>query len=189
MPILPGRAGERRLADLLARAAAASPTYAEVGATAGPAPPGYHVVTRTADLGGPELFDRAAKGIRRWEAHRGAGARVVPSMAPIEVGGTVLVVVPLLVVTLVAPCRIVAVTDGPDRFGFAYGSLPGHPEAGEEAFHVSREGGRTHFDIVAFSRPADPLVRLAPPVARFVQGRFTDRYVSGLRRFVTGAAP
>ena len=27
-----------------------------------------------------------------------------------------------------APCRVVYVVDEPDRRGFAYGTLPGHPE-------------------------------------------------------------
>ena len=184
MPILPGRPAAARLEALLAAARAASPTYAEVGATAGPAPAGYHEVRRSEDLGGAEVFAVAVAGLRGWQAHRGAGAQVRPAGAPLEVGTTVLVVVPLGPATVVAPCRIVAATDEPDRVGFAYGTLPGHPEAGEEAFHVVRAAGRTRFEIVAFSRPADPMVRLVPPLARFVQARYTDRYVAGLRRFV-----
>ena len=35
-----------------------------------------------------------------------------------------------------APCRVVYVVDEPDRRGFAYGTLPGHPETGEELFAV-----------------------------------------------------
>ena len=34
------------------------------------------------------------------------------------------------------PCRVVYVVDEPDRRGFAYGTLPGHPESGEELFLV-----------------------------------------------------
>jgi uncharacterized protein (UPF0548 family) len=41
-------------------------------------------------------------------------------------------------IRLRAPCRIVYVIDEPDRRGFAYGTLPGHPERGEEAFIISR---------------------------------------------------
>jgi uncharacterized protein (UPF0548 family) len=40
------------------------------------------------------------------------------------------------------------VTDEADRFGFACGSLPGHPERGEEAFHIRRyPDGVVTFDI------------------------------------------
>ena len=35
---------------------------------------------------------------------------------------------------LQAPCRVVYVIDEPDIRGFAYGTLPGHPESGEERF-------------------------------------------------------
>ena len=35
-----------------------------------------------------------------------------------------------------APCRVVYVVDEPDRRGFAYGTLPGHAESGEELFLV-----------------------------------------------------
>ena len=35
-----------------------------------------------------------------------------------------------------APCRVVYVVDEPDRRGFAYGTLPGHAESGEERFVV-----------------------------------------------------
>jgi uncharacterized protein (UPF0548 family) len=43
-------------------------------------------------------------------------------------------------VTVAAPWRVVYVTDEPDRFGFGFGcgTRPGHPEAGEEAFHLVR---------------------------------------------------
>lgn len=37
-----------------------------------------------------------------------------------------------------APCQVVYVLDEPDRQGFAYGTLPGQPESGEEAFVIER---------------------------------------------------
>ena len=38
-----------------------------------------------------------------------------------------------------APCRVVYVVDEPDRRGFAYGTLTGHPESGEELFTVRHD--------------------------------------------------
>jgi uncharacterized protein (UPF0548 family) len=70
---------------------------------------------------------------------------------------------------MVAPCRIVRVIDESDRVGFACGTLPGHPECGEEAFVVERRADGTFFSITAFSRPADPLARLAGPIGRAIQ--------------------
>ena len=51
--------------------------------------------------------------------------------------------------------------------GFAYGTLPGHPENGEEAFVVSMSPDQVvRFEIQAFSRPGGPLVRLVGPIGR-----------------------
>jgi hypothetical protein len=52
-------------------------------------------------------------------------------------------------ITAIAPCRIVAVVDEPLRFGFAYGTLPGHPESGEEAFIIDNTDQAVIFQIVA----------------------------------------
>lgn len=88
-------------------------------------------------------------------------------------------------VRVVAPCRIVYVTDEVDRFGFAHGSLPGHPERGEEAFHVGRDAdGVVTFDVVAFSRPADWKARIGSPVTRAVQRRVTKGYLEGVLQYV-----
>jgi uncharacterized protein (UPF0548 family) len=66
-----------------------------------------------------------------------------------------------------APCRVVYVVDQADQFGFAYGTLPGHPEMGEVAFIISRDGaGRIDFRVRSFSRTVEPLARLGAPVTR-----------------------
>jgi uncharacterized protein (UPF0548 family) len=85
---------------------------------------------------------------------------------------------------IIAPCRIVYVIDEPDRFGFGYGTLPGHPECGEESFVVERDGDITVFRIMSFSRPAGTVARLGAPVARRIQLRFIDRYLDALARYV-----
>ncbi len=84
-----------------------------------------------------------------------------------------------------APCRIVGVLDDSDRWGFAYGTLPGHPEQGEESFAVSIGGDdEVRFTITAFSRPGDWITRLAGPVGRAVQTAGTNGYLKALKRFV-----
>lgn len=63
-----------------------------------------------------------------------------------------------------AAARIVYVVDEPNRYGFANGTLPHHPVAGEEAFLVEQdEGGNVSFEIEVFSRPRHPLARLESP--------------------------
>jgi uncharacterized protein (UPF0548 family) len=81
----------------------------------------------------------------------------------------------------------VATIDDDSVFGFAYGTLPGHPERGEEAFHAARnEAGQVEFRIVAFSRPASVLARVGSPASRAIQRRITTAYLEGVRRFVLG---
>ena len=47
-------------------------------------------------------------------------------------------------------CRVASVVDEPNRFGFAYGTLPIHPEQGEQSFIVERdEGGKVTFTLRA----------------------------------------
>ena len=160
-------------------------SYAEVGATLATRPDGYRHDDDTLTIGtGGAAFDRAVLGLREWRAHRGAGVRVEPPDAPIEVGTTVALALPLLGISTLAACRIVALVDDPDRFGFAYGTLAGHPERGEESFVIERDGDTVRFDISAFSREADPLARLGAPVARLVQRRVTRAYLAALRAFV-----
>jgi uncharacterized protein (UPF0548 family) len=129
-------------------------------------------------------FERGRQGLRTWQAHLGAGARIFPE-GDFNPGETVLVVLAIGPIQVVAPCRIVYVIDEPDRFGFAYGTLQGHPEEGEEAFVVERlDPGHVQFGIRAFSRPADALARAIGPIGRLVQTRMTKRYQRGLQRWV-----
>jgi uncharacterized protein (UPF0548 family) len=94
------------------------------------------------------------------------------------------VTLPVGPLIVIAPCRIVYTTDEDDRFGFAYGTLPGHPERGEESFHIVRTPGKVTFEIQAFSKPGELLVRVGGPIARFLQVQSTVRYLVGLRRYV-----
>jgi uncharacterized protein (UPF0548 family) len=177
---------DERLLAMLARAEDAPYSYPEVGATRGDFPSGYHADRFSIELGSePDAFDRGVMGLRRWEAQRGAGARVVPGGAEVVPDRTVLVALAFPLMTMVAPCRVVYVTDETDRFGFAYGTLAGHPERGEESFHVIRTETGTRFEIGAFSRPVHPFARIGAPIGRFLQRRVTNRYLQALRSFAT----
>jgi uncharacterized protein (UPF0548 family) len=181
------RPSGQHLDAVLARVAGQALTYSEVGATKGRVlPADYRHDRCSVSIGrGEDVFRRGQTAIRRWEAQRGAGAAVRPSDPPLVVGGDLVVALRSGPVYVLAPCRIVYVTDEPDRFGFAYGTLPGHPEQGEEAFHIDRSAdGEVTFDVVAFSRPADVLGRIGSPVARIVQKRVTRSYLEGVRQFV-----
>jgi uncharacterized protein (UPF0548 family) len=85
------------------------------------------------------------------------------------------------------PCRVVwALTEGDER-GFAYGTLPGHPESGEECFLVrlTPEGAGV-YEIHVFFRLASPLARLGGPLSLLLQRVATELYVSAIHRAARG---
>jgi uncharacterized protein (UPF0548 family) len=157
-------------------------SYGEAGRTAGVLPPGYHHLHRSVVIGsGAEMFARAATALFSWEVQLRAGLRVSSSSAMAESGAVVLLGLGAGPFQVGAPCRVVYVADGPGRRGFAYGTLPGHPECGEEAFIIEHhEDDAVTFAITAFSRPAILLARAAGPLGRVVQHRITARYLRAL---------
>ena len=154
-------------------------TYAEVGATAGPLPAGYHHVQKSAVIGhGRHRFEVTAEAGMRWGMLRGAGLRVEATTDVAEVGSEVIVHLG----PVRAPCRVVYVVDEPDRRGFAYGTLPGHAESGEELFLVRYDpaADEVHAEVTAFSRHATWWSRLGSPVTSVIQRVVTDRYLRAL---------
>jgi uncharacterized protein (UPF0548 family) len=77
-----------------------------------------------------------------------------------------------------AVCRVVAIDDELDRFGFTDATESNHPDHGEEAVTVVRlADGEVLFDIVAASQPRRILARALPRLARHLQRSATTRYV------------
>ena len=76
------------------------------------------------------------------------------------------------------------------RYGFAYGTLPGHAESGEERFAVEwdQADGGVWYDILAFSRPNHLLARLGYPLTRRTQKRFARVSAAAMQKAV-GRAP
>lgn len=182
-PIAFGAPTEARLDDHLARAAHHPVTYSHVGSTLTAAAGRYE---RSVELGSaPGTFERAVEGIRAWACHAGIGATIHPPRPPIEVGTDLLVVLPIGPWRMLVPDRIVAVVDEPDRFGFAYGTLPGHPERGEEGFWIERSAdGAVRATIRVEATGAWLLARIGAPVVTAFQRVALQRYLRGLQRFV-----
>ncbi|MGW0044381.1 DUF1990 family protein [Rhodococcus sp. NPDC003348] len=157
-------------------------TYPEVGATATELPAGYHHVRRSRTIGrGEAAFSAAADAVLGWDMHRRAGVDVTATTLRAEVGSRVTLRVGVGPLHLDATCEVVYVVDEPRRRGFAYGTLAGHPERGEELFSVEWRGDDTVvLNVVAFSRPATWWSRAGAPIARLVQRRITDRYLRAL---------
>jgi uncharacterized protein (UPF0548 family) len=166
-------------------------TYPEVGATATRLPNGYRHVRRSVVLGhGRPAFENAASALQSWSMHSRAGFRVIAAGPATQPGEDVLLVLGHLRFGVVAPCRIVYVTTEPARRGFAYGTLPGHPEIGEEAFQISYgDDESVTFDVSAFSRPGSRLARIGAPLAAMVQDRLTERYLKAMRELTDVRSP
>ena len=185
MSIRPWPARERDLGALLEQARTDSLTYAPAGVSMGNlAPSGLKKRHWTTPLSGSNAFERAVEALRTWGMHRTAGLRVAAD-GPIVVGTNVAFSAPLPIGFVDGTCRIVLVVDEPNRYGFAYGTLSVHPERGEEAFIVSRqEDGGVRLDIDGVSRPTDPLARLVPSLADYLQDRAVRRYLVAMRTLI-----
>jgi uncharacterized protein (UPF0548 family) len=79
------------------------------------------------------------------------------------------------------PVRVIYVVNEPKRKGFAYGTLPGHPEDGEESWMVEqRDDASVWITVRAFSRPASTFWWMGYPILRIVQEVYTRRYLKSL---------
>jgi uncharacterized protein (UPF0548 family) len=105
-----------------------------------------------------------------------AGPGLVNGTRPLETGDEAVLRLGLLRI----PVRVVYVVDEPTRQGFAYETLTGHPESGEEAFVVERRGEAVWLVVTAFSRPAYAVLWLGYPVLRAFQEVYTRRYLRAL---------
>jgi uncharacterized protein (UPF0548 family) len=157
-------------------------TYAQVGASLDVLPEGYQHLKRSRVLGsGTAVFDQAARDVLSWQVQERSGIRVAASSTDVVMDAVAVLAIGVGALRVTAPCRVVRVLTEPDRQGFAYGTLPGHPESGEEAFVVKREAdGTVVFEVTAFSRPATLLAKAGGPIARVVQRLMTARYLSAL---------
>lgn len=169
-------------------------SYAAVGATSGERPPGFDVDHTRQKLGtGERAFLAATKAIETWKQFRLPWLEAGPADTPIRPGEVVAILARIGLVWSLNACRIVSVVDeagSTDRFGFAYGTLPGHAEMGEERFLVEWNHGddSVWFDILAYSRPRHLLARLGYPAVRLLQHRFARQSAATMLEAVSGLA-
>ena len=170
-------------------------SYAAVGATAKTPPAGYAVDHTRIKLGeGEPVFHEAKAALERWEQFRLGWVEAWSPDTPIQSGEVVAVMGRAIGLWWLNACRIVYVVDesGPiSKFGFAYGTLPGHVESGEERFLIEWDRGDdgVWYDILAFSRPNHFLTRLGYPVVRRTQKRFGRDSAASMLRAVSGVVP
>lgn len=176
------RPSEKQIAAFLRAQAESDLSYKEVGATReGDTPPGYASDHNRVRLGvGAECFARAKEAIRSWQMFATGWTKIFPADAPLSVGTNVCVLARSFNLYSLHACRVVYVIDEAGehvvRFGFAYGTLRGHAERGEERFTVEhdRRDDSVWYDLLAFSRPQRLLARLGYPLTRRLQKQFAQ---------------
>jgi uncharacterized protein (UPF0548 family) len=159
-------------------------SYAEVGATGdvfAPIPPElarrYDIDRGRFLLGsGDAVFAKAGAALLAWRHFDIPWLELFGAKTPATTGQTVATLVSVAGLWFLNPCRVVftATSGTAPVVGFAYGTLRGHAECGEERFVVSQDpaDGRVWYEIAAFSRPARWATRLGYPFARRLQRRF-----------------
>ncbi len=153
-------------------------SYADVGATATRFRPAkFRRDCNRVLLGrGGAIYQSACAALRQWRHFQTSWTQIFPDGAAIETGTTIVVIIRALGVYWWNSARIVYTLDEAPparRFGFAYGTLWGHAERGEERFTVEMESeGNVWYVIESFSRPRILPARLAYPIARALQRRF-----------------
>ncbi len=150
------------------------------------APPGYDHDFNSVELGQGEAVWAAAKeAIRQWRMFPVGWTGIWPAHAPIRAGEVVAMTARVLGIWWLNSCRIVYVLDDERRFGFAYGTLPGHVERGEELFLVERaDDGTVRYILRAFSQPRHWMARLGYPLVRAYQRKFVRDSKASMQHFV-----
>jgi len=166
-------------------------SYGEVGATGGSPPAGFNADHYRFRLGsGEAVFSAAVQALERWWMFDMGWVELPAPPRSITPGTTVgLLVRPFRLWTLMA-CRIVYVvreTGELHRNGFAYGTLAGHMEQGEERFLIEWDTGddSVWYDVRAFSRPNAWMAWLGYPLTRRLQRRFVHDSAAALKRALT----
>ena len=170
-------------------------SYSAVGATATTSPAGY-VVDRTRILlgQGEAVFQSAIAALRRWDHFNLGWVSAWSPETPIHPGEVVAVMGRGAGMWWLNCCQIVYVINetGPIiRFGFAYGTLPGHIQRGEERFLIEwdRSDNFVWYEILSFSQPNYILVYMGYPVVRQKQKRFGRDSAAAMFKVVNGDEP
>jgi uncharacterized protein (UPF0548 family) len=171
-------------------------SYEEIGATQRETPVSYNRDHNRIELGqGRDTFERACTALQQWQMFAVDWIKLHPANAPLCPGATVAVLIQHFGFCSLNPCRIVYTIDETTpvnrRFGFAYGTLPGHAERGEERFLIEWQlaDDKVWYDLLAFSRPASWLPQLAYPLTRSLQRRFAKASLQAVLAAVQRATP
>lgn len=144
-------------------------------------PVGYRRFERTVCLGhGVQRWQTAAEAVLNWQIKIRSGFAVRPIDGEVKAspGAPYELTARVGPLTVREPVRVVTVVQQPNRCGFAYGTLAGHPVSGEEAFIAHRShDGQVWLAIRSLTRPADNGWRWAFPLLLIAQRFYRRRYL------------
>ena len=162
-------------------------TYDAVGMTlaggAASVPAGYRRYEKTVNIGdGTVRWEFASAAVLQWGVKTRSGFTVVADR-PSERDPQVILDQRYWLTARVGPfhvrepIQVVAVIDEPDRKGFAYGTLSGHPVSGEEAFIVNRHrDDSVWLTIRSLTQPTEGVWRAVGPAVASAQRCYRRRY-------------
>ena len=135
-------------------------------------------------------FERARAALMAWKQFDIGWVETFPRDAPVAVGTVVAVLIRHLGFWSLNGCRVLYSVGCPDdvsRFGFAYGTLTNHAEAGEELFEVflDPQTDEVMYRIRARSWPQAALARVGQPIVRVLQARFRRHSAAAMQRATT----
>ncbi len=134
----------------------------------------YRAAQSTTAVGtGDDVWRRASAEVLRWAVKTRSGFSV-PGEAEVFPGERKVITAGWGPFWVREPVEVVEAVRTPDRVGFSYRTLPGHPVSGEEAFIVHRHGDGVFLTLRSLTAPGDrwgwrmlhPLLRVAQLVAR-----------------------
>jgi uncharacterized protein (UPF0548 family) len=146
---------------------------------------GFRSYEQTVRIGrGQAQWEAAATAVLEWGVKTRSGFAVEPGPGAgdrVREGADYWLVVSKGPFSVREPVRVVAVVDRPDRCGFAYGTLDGHPVSGEEAFVVHRtDDERVWLTLRSLTRASRGPWWPAFPVLLIAQHWYRGRYLRAL---------
>jgi uncharacterized protein (UPF0548 family) len=153
-------------------------TYDALGATlARTEAPGFRIEEGSVRVGsGPERWEYVAAEVLAWGVKTRSGFTVDGGAA--VVGRRYWLTAGLGPLRIREPVEVVAIINEPDRQGFAYGTLSGHPVSGEEAFVAERRADDSVWlSVRSMTRPSRGPWSALHPLLLQAQRRYKERYL------------
>lgn len=146
-------------------------------------PPGYRRLETTIRIGnGDRCWESSSAAVLAWQVKTRSGFTVPDGPASVTVGSRYWLHAHIGPITVAEPVEVLRTVRTTSRTGFVYGTLDGHPVAGEEAFVVHRDADGTVFltlRSLTAPAPAGGWSRLFP-VLRLAQRLYRRRYLRAL---------